>query len=87
MAESELAVLSNQCLDRRIPGQETRAKEIAAWEEDRNANHATADWQLIAKNARVTLKYLYPTFHVTQAASDQFWVGFGSYGTVVRLNG
>ncbi|MGB6699237.1 MAG: hypothetical protein WBE80_11155, partial [Methylocella sp.] len=87
MAESELAVLSNQCLDRRIPGQETRIKEIAAWEEDQNTNHAKADWQLTAENVRIKLKYLYPTFHVTHAAGDQFWVGFGSYGTVVRLNG
>jgi hypothetical protein len=32
MAESELGVLSNQCLDRRIPDQKTLSKEIAAWE-------------------------------------------------------
>jgi DDE superfamily endonuclease len=43
MAESELAVLSNQCLDRRIPDQETLIKEIAAWEKDRNKHHTKAD--------------------------------------------
>ena len=43
MAESELSVLTTQCLDRRIPGKQTLIDEIAAWEEDRNANHAKAD--------------------------------------------
>jgi hypothetical protein len=45
MAESEVGVLSSQCLDRRIPDHQTLIHEIAAWEEDRNANHAKADWQ------------------------------------------
>lgn len=62
MAESELAVLSNQCLDRRIPDQETLIKEIAAWEKDRTKHHAKADWQFTTEDARIKLKYLYPTF-------------------------
>jgi DDE superfamily endonuclease len=62
MAESELAVLSNQCLDRRIPGLATLIKEIAAWEKDRNKHHAKADWQFTTADARIKLKYLYPTF-------------------------
>jgi hypothetical protein len=62
MAESELAVLSNQCLDRRIPGLATLIKEIAAWEKDRNKHHANADWQFTTADARIKLKYLYPTF-------------------------
>ena len=45
MAESELGVLASQCLDRRIPDKQTLIDEIAAWEDDRNANHANADWQ------------------------------------------
>jgi hypothetical protein len=32
MAETELSVLSGQCLDRRIPDKETLIKEVAAWE-------------------------------------------------------
>jgi hypothetical protein len=32
----ELSVLARQCLDRRIPDQETLKQEIAAWEEQRN---------------------------------------------------
>ena len=42
MAESELSVLSGQCLDRRIPDKQTPAEEVAAWECDRNKNHAKA---------------------------------------------
>jgi hypothetical protein len=62
MAESELGVLANQCLDRRIPDQKTLSKEIAAWEKDRNKHHAKADWQFTTNDARVKLKHLYPTF-------------------------
>jgi len=40
MAESELGVLSSQCLDRGIPDKQNLIIEIAAWENDRNANHA-----------------------------------------------
>ena len=40
MAETELSVLSGQCLDRRIPDKETLIKEVAAWERRRNNNHA-----------------------------------------------
>ena len=39
LAESELGVLSSQCLDRRIPDKETLIDEIAAWEHDRNAHN------------------------------------------------
>jgi hypothetical protein len=47
LAESELGVLSAQCLDRRIPDKQTLIEEIAAWEHDRNANHTKADWHLV----------------------------------------
>ena len=36
MAESELSVLSGQCLDRRIPDKQTLTEEVAAWEDSRN---------------------------------------------------
>ena len=35
MAEIELSILSRQCMDRRIPDQETLKKEILAWQEKR----------------------------------------------------
>ena len=60
MAESELAVLSSQCLDRRIPDQQTLKDEVTAWETERNAKHAKADWQFTTVDARVKLKRLYP---------------------------
>jgi len=61
MAESELGVLSSQCLDRRIPDKQTLVEEVAAWQDRRNKHHATADWQFTAADARVKLKRLYPS--------------------------
>jgi hypothetical protein len=61
MAESELSVLSRQCLDRRIPDKTTLMEEVAAWEIERNKNHAKADWQFTTADARVKLKRLYPS--------------------------
>jgi DDE superfamily endonuclease len=60
MAESELAVLSSQCLGRRIPDMDTLRAEVAAWETDRNNHHAKADWQFTTHDARIKLKHLYP---------------------------
>ena len=62
MAESELAVLTRQCLTRRIPDKQTLEKEVAAWERHRNKHHAKADWQFTTHEARVKLKRLYPQF-------------------------
>ena len=61
MAESELAVLSTQCLDRRIPDKTILIREIAAWEKHRNNHHAKADWQFTSQDARIKLKHLYPS--------------------------
>ena len=60
MAESELSVLSSQCLDRRIPDKQALVDEVAAWQDSRNQNHAKADWQFTTAQARVKLKRLYP---------------------------
>jgi DDE superfamily endonuclease len=60
MAESELSVLSGQCLDRRIPDKQTLIEEITAWEHARNKKHVKADWQFTTADARVKLKRLYP---------------------------
>ena len=62
MAESELGILSNQCLDRRIPDKQALAREVAAWQDHRNKHHAKADWQFTTAEARVKLKKLYPSF-------------------------
>ena len=58
---SELGVLATQCLDRRIPDRETLVEEVAAWQRDRNQNHAKADWHFTTENARIKLKHLYPS--------------------------
>jgi hypothetical protein len=62
MAESELSVVSSQCLDRRIPDKQILIEEVAAWERARNKNHAKADWQFTTADARIKLKRLYPSF-------------------------
>lgn len=62
MAESELGVLSNQCLDRRIPNKQSLIDEVAAWEHGRNKHHDKADWQFTTADARIKLKRLYPQF-------------------------
>ncbi len=36
MAQTELGVLSRQCLDRRISNRQALIEEVAAWEEHRN---------------------------------------------------
>ena len=59
-AASALAPLANQCLARRIPDKATLAKEVSAWQEDRNKNPTKADWQFTTEKARVKLKRLYP---------------------------
>lgn len=62
MAESELGVLSSQCLDRRVPDKQTLTREVATWEGARNKKHTKADWQFTTADARVKLKRLYPAF-------------------------
>ena len=61
LAESELGVLSSQCLDKRIPDKQTIIQHVTAWMKDRNAHHAKADWQFTTADARVKLKSLYPS--------------------------
>jgi DDE superfamily endonuclease len=62
MAESELSVVSSQCLDRRIPDKESLTTEVTAWQAERNKKHTAADWQFTTADARIKLKRLYPAF-------------------------
>ena len=57
--ELELAVLSAQCLDRRIPDRATL--EFGGYRrlERRNTNHASAN-RVTTADARIKLKSLYP---------------------------
>jgi hypothetical protein len=61
MAEIEIGVVSRQCLDRRIPDQQTLCREVAAWEIARNAAKATIAWRFTSANARIKLSRLYPS--------------------------
>ena len=61
MAEIELSILSRQCMDRRIPDQETLKKQILAWQEKRNAIARPMEWRFTTEDARIKLKKLYPT--------------------------
>ena len=62
MAETELSILTKQCLDRRIPDMPTLVREVAAWLAQRNSAKATIDWQFTTDKARLKLKRLYPSF-------------------------
>lgn len=60
MAEVEISVLTEQCLDRRLGSLMIVVKEVGAWEAERNAARATIDWRFTIPNARDKLKKLYP---------------------------
>jgi DDE superfamily endonuclease len=62
VAEIELGVLSEQCLDRRIPDAAALDTELAAWQQRRNAEAGKVKWQFTTADARVKLRRLYPTF-------------------------
>ena len=61
MAEIEIGVLSRQCLNRRIPDQETLRSEIAAWQVQRNHEGVHVNWRFTTADARIKLKSLYPS--------------------------
>ena len=61
MAESELAVLARQCLDRRIPSQEVLKHETGAWQGQRKRDAVQAQWRFTTQEARIKLKSLYPS--------------------------
>jgi hypothetical protein len=61
MAECEFAVLTEQCLDRRIPHIALLCQEITAWQAARNHNQAKINWRFNTTDARITLQRLYPS--------------------------
>jgi hypothetical protein len=64
VAESELSVLTRQCLDRRIAERETVAAEAGKWAQDRNQRQIGVEWQFTTADARIKLKHLYPKITV-----------------------
>lgn len=60
MAEIELSVFARQCLNRRIPDQDTLRHEVAALEAERNRSASAVNWRFTTADARIKLKKLYP---------------------------
>jgi DDE superfamily endonuclease len=61
VAKVELAALARQCLGRRIGSIEELAREVAAWQDERNEAQVGARWQFTTAKARVKLRRLYPS--------------------------
>jgi len=61
MAEIELAMLAQQCLDRRLADRATLEREVAAWQAARNRAGRGVNWRFTTEDARIKLKHLYPT--------------------------
>jgi hypothetical protein len=59
MVEIEISALSRQCLDRRIGDIELLAREISAWERERNKNEVTVHWEFSKEKAREKLQRHY----------------------------
>ena len=60
IAEIELGVLSQQCLDQRMDRIETVQDECSAWDRQRNETQKGVDWRFTTTDARIKLKRLYP---------------------------
>ena len=61
MAEIELAMLTQQCLDRRLADRATLEREVAAWKAARNRAGRGVNWRFTTEDARIKLRHLYPT--------------------------
>ncbi len=61
MAEIEFGILQRQCLNRRIPDQDTLRDEVTAWQKRRNTEAVNVNWRFTTKDARIKLKRLYPS--------------------------
>jgi hypothetical protein len=61
MAESEISIMSRQCLDRRMDCQTKVANEVAAWQSKRNEKRIRVHWAFTLAVARQKLRKLYPT--------------------------
>jgi hypothetical protein len=70
VAEIELSVLSQQCLDRRISSAEELSTELAAWQQQRNSTTSKVIWHFTTEDARVKLKHLYPVFETDEIGNS-----------------
>ena len=51
MAEIEIGILSRQCLDRRIVSRQLLQSEVDAWQQARNAEQRTIEWNFTRQDA------------------------------------
>ena len=51
MAEIEIGILVRQCLNRRIENRQALAREVAAWQQDRNELGQTIEWKFTRQDA------------------------------------
>ena len=68
MAETELSVVSGQCLDRRMDTKEFVISEVTAWEAERNRTEAKVRWRFTTADARIKLEKLYPVLDYPSSA-------------------
>ena len=61
MAEVEIGVVLNQCLDQRIGDIATVRRKVSGWTRRRNGAKATVNWRFSTSNAREKLERLYPS--------------------------
>lgn len=61
LAESEISIMNQQCLDRRLESVAAIAAQVAPWEEARNAMQVRVHWTFTVAIARQKLKKLYPS--------------------------
>jgi hypothetical protein len=69
MAEIDIGVLQQQCLDRRLDGVEWVRREIGAWEERRNRHQVKIHWGFTIAVARQKLKKLYPVMDQSEPST------------------
>ena len=68
MAETELSILSRQCLRRRIGEAPTLVTEVDAWEAARNGAKSKVRWHFTTADARIKLQRLYPVIEPVSSA-------------------
>ena len=59
MAEIEIGILSRQCLDRRIANRELLESQVAAWQQVRNEEKRTIEWNFTRQDADKKLSRYY----------------------------
>jgi DDE superfamily endonuclease len=66
MAEIELSILARQCLSDRMPSVDFVAKQVQAWQTERNQAQVTINWRFTTQDARIKLKRLYPSIEAKE---------------------